>query len=139
VIVVSTDQAHWLPRCLPTVYEHAGALSLDVVVVDNGSTRETRDLVQRDFPDVRVVVCANRGFANANNEALRSVAARYVLFLNPDTELLEGTLAELLAELDRRPQVGLAGVRQLGADGSVLPTMRRFPSVRRAFGDAIGL
>jgi GT2 family glycosyltransferase len=139
VIVVSTDQAHWLPRCLPTVFERAGALSLDVVVVDNGSTRETTELVEREFPAARVLVCANHGFAHANNEALRTVRARHVLFLNPDTELLEGTLADLVAELDRRPELGLAGVRQLGSDGTVQPTMRRFPNVLRAFGDGLGL
>ena len=65
--------------------------------------------------------------------------ARYVLFLNPDTELLEGTLGELVAELDDRPEVGIAGVRQIGADGNVYPTMRRFPNVARALGDALGL
>ena len=138
VIVVSNDQAQWLPRCLATLREHAGALELDVVVVDNGSTRETQALVERAYPDVRLVVCENRGFGHANNQALRTVDARYVLFLNPDTEVLAGSLAELVAELDARPQLGLVGVRQLDADGAVIPTMRRFPSVTRAFGDALG-
>ena len=139
MIIVSNDQADWLPACLPTIFARSGSISLDLVVVDNGSTRATRDLVERDFPAARVIVCPNRGFAHANNEALRTVEARYVLFLNPDTELLEGTLGELLAELDRRPDVGLAGVRQIDADGRVYPTMRRFPSVARAVGDALGL
>ena len=139
VIIVSNDQADWLPSCLPTVFARSGPILLDLVVVDNGSTRATRDLVERDFPEARVVVCPNRGFAHANNEALKSVDAKYVLFLNPDTELLEGTLAALLAELDERPDVGLAGVRQVGADGRVYPTMRRFPTVARALGDALGL
>jgi hypothetical protein len=139
VIVVSTNQARWLPRCLPTVFDHAGGLSLDVVVVDNGSTGETSELVGRDFPHVRLLVRPNRGFAHANNEGLRTVDARYVLFLNPDTELLEGSLADLVVQLDARPEIGLAGVRQVAADGSVVPTMRRFPTVGRAVGDALGL
>jgi len=139
VIVVSTDQAHWLPRCLPTIAEHAGDLALDVVVVDNGSTRETRDLVRRDFPAARVVVCENRGFGHANNEGLRTVDARHVLFLNPDTELLAGSLASLVAELDARPDVGLAGVRQVDGDGRLVPTVRYFPTVRRTLMDALGL
>jgi N-acetylglucosaminyl-diphospho-decaprenol L-rhamnosyltransferase len=139
VIIVSTDQADWLPACLPTVVARSGPISLDLVVVDNGSTRATRDLVERDFPDVRTLVVPNHGFAHANNEALKTVDSRYVLFLNPDTEVLEGTFAELLAELDARPDVGLAGVRQLGPDGRVYPTMRRFPNVARTLGDAFGL
>lgn len=139
VIIVSTDQAEWLTACLPTVIARSGPISLDLVVVDNGSTRAARDLVERDFPAARIVVCPNRGFGHANNEALRTVDARYVLFLNPDTELLAGTLAELLAELDERSDVGLAGVRQLDTDGRLYPTMRRFPNVARALGDALGL
>jgi hypothetical protein len=139
IIIVSHDQERWLPACLPTVFAHSGPISVDLVVVDNGSTRATRDLVERDFPQVRVLVSPNRGFAHANNEALRTVEARYVLFLNPDTELLEGTLGGLVAELDARTDVGLAGVRQLDVDNTVYPTMRRFPSVTRALGDALGL
>ena len=139
VIVVSTDQAQWLPRCLATVREHAGPLELDLVVVDNGATGETQALIERAYPDVRLVVCENRGFGHANNQALETVDARHVLFLNPDTELLSGTLADVVAVLDERPEIGVAGVRQLDPDGAVYPTMRRFPSVTRAFGDALGL
>jgi len=139
IIIVSHDQERWLPACLPTVFARSGGISIDLVVVDNGSTRATRDLVERDFPEARVLVCPNRGFAHANNQALRTVDARYVLFLNPDTELLEGTLAGLVAELDERTEVGVAGVRQLDADRAVYPTMRRFPTIARTLGDALGL
>ena len=138
VIVVSTDQAQWLPRCLTTVREHAGAIALDLVVVDNGVTRETQALVERAYPDARVVVCENHGFGHANNQALRTTDSRYVLFLNPDTEVQSGSLADLVAELDRRPEIGIAGVRQVGPDGVLQPTMRRFPSVSGALGDALG-
>ncbi len=96
VIVVSTNEAYWLRRCLPTIYDHAGKIELDVVVVDNESTDETRELVESEFPLARVVRCVNRGFAQANNSALRTLDARFVLFLNPDTEILDGTLAGLV-------------------------------------------
>ena len=96
VIVVSTNEAHWLRRCLPTIFEHAGEIELDVVVVDNESTDETRELVESEFPLARVVQSVNRGFAQANNCALRTVDAKWILFLNPDTEILEGTLAGLV-------------------------------------------
>src|SRR5262245_59106066 len=138
VIVVSTDQAHWLRRCLPTIRERAGGVRLDLVVVDNGAD-DAAGLVEREFPGARAIRCENRGFAHANNVALRTCGARHVLLLNPDTELREGTLADLVAELDRRPDVGVMGVRQVGADGSVYPSMRSFPTVGRVLGDALGL
>ena len=62
-----------------------------------------------------------------------------MLFLNPDTELLSGRWPSSSQSSTARPEIGLAGVRQLDADGTVCPTMRRFPSVTRAFGDALGL
>jgi GT2 family glycosyltransferase len=64
--------------------------------------------------------------------------ARYVLFLNPDTEILEGTFAELVRMMDERPRVGLVGVRQIVTDGRLDQTIRRFPNALRAFGDAVG-
>lgn len=139
MIVVSHDQARWLAHCLPTVLEHAGDVALDVVVVENGRTRETVDLVAREFPSVRVVVTENRGFANANNVGLATCSARWILFLNPDTELRGGSLADLVHELDVRPEVGIAGVRQVDASGSLTPTVRRFPTPARTLGDALGL
>ena len=134
VIVVSHDQARWLDPCLSTLREHAGPLDLDVVVVDNGAHERVEERA-----DARVLRTENRGFAAANNAGLAQIDARWVLFLNPDTEVLEGSLAGLLAKLDARPEVGVAGVRQVDADGRLTPTMRRFPSGTRALGDALGL
>lgn len=136
IIVVSTNEARWLEPCLSTVFEHAGDAQLDVVVVDNESTDGTRELVETRFPEARVVASENRGFAHANNLAAMTCAARYVLFLNPDTEIVEGTFGELVAALDSRVDTGLAGVRQLTADGTLWPTIRYFPSIPRAVGEA---
>jgi GT2 family glycosyltransferase len=138
IIVVSTNEARWLEPCLSTVFGHAGGAVLDVVVVDNGSTDGTRELVTTRFPQARVVDSENRGFAHANNRGAMTCDARYVLFLNPDTEIVEGTFAELVAAMDARPGVGLAGVRQQAADGTLWPTIRYFPSVTRAVFEALG-
>jgi N-acetylglucosaminyl-diphospho-decaprenol L-rhamnosyltransferase len=119
------------------VFAHAGGAKLDVIVVDNSSTDGTRQLVESSFPQARVIGSPNRGFAYGNNRGLEQTKARYQLLLNPDTEIVQGTFAELVELLDERPQVGLAGVRQIAADGSLWPSMRRFPSVGRAFGEAL--
>jgi N-acetylglucosaminyl-diphospho-decaprenol L-rhamnosyltransferase len=138
IIIVSTNEAHWLRPCLSSIYEHAGDLELDVVIADNESTDGTRELVEEEFPRARVVTCPNRGFAHANNCGLQTTDARYALFLNPDTEVLAGTFEELVTALDRRPAVGLAGVKQVTADGSLFPTVRQFPNALRTLGEALG-
>jgi GT2 family glycosyltransferase len=137
IIVVSTNEAHWLEACLSTVFAQAGTAKLDVVVVDNESSDGTPELVHSRFPEARVVPSVNRGFGHGNNRGLETTAARYVLFLNPDTEILAGTFGELVEMLDERPEIGLAGVRQLTPDGELFPTIRRFPSASRALGEAL--
>jgi N-acetylglucosaminyl-diphospho-decaprenol L-rhamnosyltransferase len=138
IIIVSTNEAQWLRPALPTIFDHAGAATLDVIVVDNGSTDETRELVEAGFPRARIVACANRGFAHANNCGWMTCDARYALFLNPDTQILEGTFGELVQAMDARPTVGLVGVKQVTADGRLSPTIRRFPNAVRALGEALG-
>jgi N-acetylglucosaminyl-diphospho-decaprenol L-rhamnosyltransferase len=138
VVVVSANDARWLPACLSSVYAHAGAIALEAIVVDNASTDGTRELVQDRFPDVKVVSSPNLGFAYGNNRGLAHTRARYVLLLNPDTEVIEGTLADVVATLDAQPEVGVAGVRQVGTHGELLPTIRRFPNALRALAEALG-
>jgi len=137
IVVISTNEAHWLEPCLSTVFDHAGDATLDVVVVDNSSTDGTRDLVESMFPHARVITSPNKGFAHGNNRGLEATNARYCLLLNPDTEIVEGTFGELVDLLDKRPEVGLIGVRQVTADGALSPTIRRFPSISRAIGEAL--
>jgi GT2 family glycosyltransferase len=131
VIIVSTNEAKWLTACLTSVYEHAGPISLQVVVADNESTDGTRELVESEFPDALTVTCRNRGFGHANNRGLEAIDSRYVLFLNPDTEILQGTFADLVEMLDDRREIGLIGVKQLDGEGQLFPTIRRFPSFAR--------
>jgi N-acetylglucosaminyl-diphospho-decaprenol L-rhamnosyltransferase len=137
IVVVSTNEAHWLERCLSTTFERAGGASLDVIVVDNASTDGTREFVESRFPQARVVSSPNRGFAYGNNRGLERSGARYLLLLNPDTEVVDGTFGELVQLLDAQPQVGVVGVRQVAADGTLWPTVRRFPSVTRTLGEAL--
>jgi len=137
-IVVSHNGKRWLDTCLNSLYDHAGDIDLDVIVVDNGSDGSAAYVEER-FPVARTVSCENCGFGHANNRALELADARYVLFINPDTEVREGTLGALIAELERWPRVGLAGARQLRADGSLAPSIRRFPSALNMLAEALGV
>src|SRR5689334_14816868 len=116
IIIVSTGEADWIRRLLPTLLAHTGDIRTDVVVVDNGSLDDTAEVVKTEFPEARTVASENHGFGHANNRALMTCNARYVLFINPDTEVVGGTLAELVALMDERPTVGVVGCRQLTPD-----------------------
>jgi GT2 family glycosyltransferase len=137
IVIVSFNDAQWLQACLSSVFSHAGTATLEVVVVDNESSDGTRELVEARFPEVQVVGNCNGGFGHGNNRGIERTAARYVLFLNPDTEVMEGTFGALVDMLDERAEIGLAGARQLMPDGELILTMRRFPSISRALGEAL--
>jgi N-acetylglucosaminyl-diphospho-decaprenol L-rhamnosyltransferase len=136
VIIVSYNDGHWLQPCLTSLRARTGDARVDVVLVDNGTDGAGAMAAER-FPEVRVVTTENRGFGHGNNQGLMASSGPYVLFLNPDTELVDGTLADLVRAMDERPGVGLVGVRQVTADGALWPTIRYFPSFPRALGDAL--
>jgi GT2 family glycosyltransferase len=138
VIIVSYGSASFLPACLDTLRERSGDIAVEVIVADNDPTEDVAELLADRYRWVRHVRCANHGFAHANNRGLRAAHARHVLFLNPDTELIEGMLAGLVGELDRRPDIGILGVVQQLPDGELWPTMRRFPGPFRELAAAFG-
>jgi N-acetylglucosaminyl-diphospho-decaprenol L-rhamnosyltransferase len=120
---------------------HAAAQGLDVqwLVADSGSTDDTPAQIECAFADVSVLRLANIGFAAANNRALELANGRYVLLLNPDVDIVSGTLTALVAALDERPAVGIASVIQRGTDDELQFSIRHYPSPLRAFGEALAL
>ncbi|HID85816.1 MAG TPA: glycosyltransferase, partial [Anaerolineae bacterium] len=101
VIVVSYNTRDLLRVCLESVIasvqSSASSLSYEVFVVDNASSDGSAAMVRERFPQVRLIVNReNRGFAAANNQALRQSQARYALLLNPDTEVRGDALGALV-------------------------------------------
>jgi hypothetical protein len=87
-------------------------------------------MVEREFPTVQVIRNPdNRGFAAANNVAIRRAIGRYILLLNPDTEVRSGTIATLAGYLDSHPDTGICGPRVLFPDGTFQSCGYRFPTV----------
>ncbi len=98
----------------------------EIYVVDNASSDHTVERLQPLFPAVHFVAnTENVGFARANNQAIRLSQAEYVLLLNPDTVVHEGTLRGTLDFLDSHPEAGGAGVRMLTREGDPAPESRR--------------
>ena len=89
VIVVNWNGGELLARCLAAVPAGAGGLSHEVLVVDNGSRDGSPAMVRERFPDVTLLEPGrNLGFAAANNLAAARACGRYLVLLNPDTEIV---------------------------------------------------
>lgn len=127
VIIVSYNSAPYLEKCLLSVRRHFSGVSYEVIVTDNASADESVK-ISREFPEVRIIERGeNGGFAKAVNEGLRAAAGEYCLWLNPDTEIKNSGIADLLAYMDREKKTGIAGGRILNPDGSVQLSCRSFP------------
>ncbi len=137
VIAIADADRDQLGVALASLLEHAGEIDLDAVVVDDGDNGLAQ-FVEDSFVGVRTIGCPRRGLAHAKNRGLEVADARYVLFLEPGLEVWRGNLGGLIAALDSRPEVGLAGVRQIRSDGSLVPSMRRFPSALHMLAEALG-
>ncbi len=131
VVVVSYNTRELTRRCLRSVQEHAGGIPTELILVDNASADGSADMVRRDFKEVRLIANAdNRGFAAANNQAFEIARGRYVLLLNPDTEVLEGTIERVLAFAEANPKAGVVGCRVRYPNGTQQSTFFRYLRLR---------
>jgi N-acetylglucosaminyl-diphospho-decaprenol L-rhamnosyltransferase len=86
--------------------------------------------VRTQFPEVELIASEiNRGFAGANNLALPLCRGRYVMLLNPDTEVASDALAAMVEFMDLHPEVGAVGPRLLNPDGTLQPSGHPFPTL----------
>jgi hypothetical protein len=130
VSVVSWNTRELTRACLRSVFASSCAGDLEVVVVDNGSTDGTADMIECEFPGVHVVrnVC-NEGFARANNQAFSATTSPYVLLLNTDAEVEPETIDRCRAVLEGDRTIGAVGCRIVGPDGMPRNSVFRYPSL----------
>jgi GT2 family glycosyltransferase len=140
VVIVNWNTREFLSRCLRSVYDTTLDLDFEVIVVDNGSTDGSQDMVRRKFPAVSLIVnTENKGFAKANNQAIRRSRGRYVLLLNSDAFVCENTIEHTVAFMDGHPEAGMAGCKLLYEDGRLQPSCYAFPTLSTEFFIAVGL
>jgi len=133
VIIVNWNVRDLLRRCLHSILANLPACQLEIIVVDNGSTDGSPEMVRTEFPQVHLMANPdNRGFTAANNQGLAVARGRYVLLLNPDTEVVGDALETLVAFADVHPDVGVVGPQLLNPDGTVQSSRRRFPTLATA-------
>ena len=125
-IVVTYNALPWLERCLESVRD-----AEETVVVDNGSTDGSVDLVHERFPDVQVIEQGNVGLAAGWNAGMEVASGRWFLILNADAWLTEGSLERLVAFADSRPEAAVVGPRLSNLDGTLQRSVRGVPTLWR--------
>ncbi len=140
IIIVNWNGRDLLARCLQRVESTVKQAACEVIVVDNASTDGSQAMVKRDFPKVKLIENTdNGGFARANNQGMEISQGRYVLLLNSDAFVKAGTVDTMVAFMDAHPEASMAGCKLLYEDGTVQPSVSRFPTLETEFYTAVGL
>lgn len=108
IIIINWNTKDLLRACLESIYKYPPNVDYEIIVVDNASTDDSPRMVKTDFPQVRLIQNqANLGFAKANNQAIRQSESNFILLLNSDTEVTEGSISGLyqLAQMNAKAAI----------------------------------
>jgi GT2 family glycosyltransferase len=131
IIILCWNDLGVISNCLRSIYASTHSTEFEVIVSDNGSTDGTAEFIRKNFPQVHVIENGtNLRFAKANNVGIRASQGEYILILNPDTIIHEGTLDKLVVFADQHPEAGAFGCRVLNPDGTYQISARPFVSLR---------
>ncbi len=129
IVIVNWNVRELLRKCLKSIEKYSFDTS-EIIVVDNASNDGSADMVRENFSEVNYIKnTENRGFAAACNQGIKVAQGTYILFLNPDTQLQEESLAILTAFLDAHPNAGVVAPQLINTDGSIQPSVRKFPTI----------
>ena len=120
VIIVNWNTKDLLAACLESVFAEEGSVDCEVIVVDNGSSDGSVEMVRDRFPSVRLQEnSTNERFAKPNNDGMRLANGSYFLLLNSDVELKQGFIQSLKRYLDNHRETGVCGPMLVYPNGTL--------------------
>jgi GT2 family glycosyltransferase len=137
IIIVNWNVKELLRCCLHSIlaaHQAAPDLALEIIIVDSASGDGSPQMVQAEFPQVRLIASdRNLGYAGGNNTGAAAAQGRYLFLLNPDTVVQPDALSRLVQYMDAHPTVGAVGPQLLWPDGEVQSSRRRLPTLGSLF------
>jgi hypothetical protein len=133
IIIVNWNTKELLRTCLSSIGATVNTTH-ETIIVDNNSDDGSAEMVEASFPETSLIRAGrNLGFAAANNLGINKASGRYVLLLNPDCELLPGSIDTMIEYADRNPDIAVIGPKLLNSDGTLQKNGRIFPTFAREF------
>ena len=128
VIIVNWNTKKLLENCLRSIFRFTKGITFEVIVVDNGSTDGSVQMVKNKFPQVKLIPNSkNLGFTKANNQGIKAARGKYILLLNSDTYLIENSFKKLIEEANKLKNLGALGPKLLNEDRSIQQSAGFFP------------
>lgn len=126
VVILNYNVRYFLELCLKSVLAATEQINAEIIVIDNNSKDDSRQMVERLFPNVKWIQNTdNVGFSKANNQAVREATGEYLCILNPDTVVSEDTFTKLIAFADTKDNIGIVGCKLIDGTGNYLPESKR--------------
>lgn len=135
ISIVNYNAGDYLIRCLESLEKVKNELSFDVIVIDNDSKDNSMKEAIEKFPDFKYILNGkNLGFGKAHNIILKKAKTPYLLTLNPDSQVLPGTISYMVDFMEKNEDVGLSTCKLEKADGSLdIASHRGFPTPYASF------
>jgi GT2 family glycosyltransferase len=122
IVTVTFNSAEHIRGCIASVASSVATTPIEHIVIDNASRDGTSALVRSEFPGVMLVENSlNRGLTAANNQGAELARGRYVVFLNPDTIVPDGTFHAMIAIMEGHPDIGVLAPRLVDETGRFTP------------------
>ena len=119
IVIVCWNNRDYLDPCLQSLYDSNLDSSFEVVVVDNGSTDGSQQMLRDKYPDVKIIQNeGNVGLGKASNQGIKSSDGEFILLFNNDTIVNKHALDSIVNVMREKPDAGAVGLKLLNGDGS---------------------
>lgn len=119
ISIINTNNREVLLGCLGSIFDTAGELILEIIVVNNACNDGSTQAIRKHFPRVKILEHEKMlGFSTNNNLAFSQASGRYLMLLNDDTIVNPEAFQSMVAFMDHHPEVAVVGASLLNLDGS---------------------
>jgi len=129
VVILNYNVKFFLDQCIRSVQKALRNIQAEIIVVDNGSVDGSRELVAKEFPELKYIYCVdNSGFSVGNNRGVKQAKGKYLCILNPDTIVAESTFEKLLDFVEVTENCGIVGCKMIDGTGAFCTIIIGFAS-----------
>lgn len=129
VTICSWNTLKQTQKCLEHLAAEKESAAFEVIVIDNGSSDGSAEMIESKFPWVQLIKSPqNLGFAGGHNECIRRRKGKDVFLLNSDAYVHPGSISQLIDFRASHPEAGIFGPKLLNPDGSLQYSCRAFPN-----------